>query len=227
MARAVQGCGGSNTGPASTTNGPPAECPATPEATIGAACGQAGLTCGPEYSCGAITVTLLCVCTDGTFQCTDGTGAVVDGGDQITCPAQPTTGVCPASEKGAPLVACTEQGLSCSYPSSCPSMLDTCQCAAGTTADGGFGLRFECHPLICMDGGPPAVADSGSGEASSDGSAHDAAPADTGSTQLDASLADAEDSAADGDAMGADSSPTLDASGDGPEGASSDDAPSE
>jgi hypothetical protein len=145
-------CNGSTPSPSPAEAQAPM-CPATPAATIGAACGVAGLRCGPEYTCGLLQVTLLCVCQDGTFQCTDGTGHQLDSPDAVICPPAAATSSCPATERSAQLASCTEQGLLCSYPSSCPSTLDACQCSAGTTASGGFGLRFECRPATCVDAG--------------------------------------------------------------------------
>jgi hypothetical protein len=160
-------------------------CPTTPDETIGVACAVPGLTCGPEYMCGVATVTLFCVCTSGTFQCTDGQGSPVVAGAALACPGTPTTSACPANERVAQLAACTEQGLLCSYASSCPSMVDQCQCSPGTTATGTFGLRFECHPANCVDGGP--VVDASPRDATGAEAATDAtSTADTGSDAHDA-----------------------------------------
>jgi hypothetical protein len=208
-------------GACSSTSSPPpatpdaqATCPTTPEETIGVACAFPGLTCGPEYTCGTSTVALLCVCTAGTFQCVDGTGAAVAPDASLACPGTPATSACPTTETTAELATCTEQGLICSYLSSCPGMLDQCQCAAGATVSGGFGLRFECNPLTCVDGGPPVDAappvDAGP-------SVDATLPADAGGRGSDAGAEGGLDAGADG-AMAADAgaTPARDATSDAP-----------
>lgn len=137
-------------------------CPATLTETIGVACDIAGRMCGPEYTCGILRVSLLCVCTGGVFECTDGAGNKLDAGTAPACPAPPRPGVCPPTEKNAQLASCTEQGLTCAYPSACASRVDQCQCFPGTTINGDFGLRFDCIPATCggFDGGT-IVFDSG------------------------------------------------------------------
>ncbi|HZU84741.1 MAG TPA: hypothetical protein VE987_17545 [Polyangiaceae bacterium] len=142
-----------------------------PEETIGAACAVVGLRCAPQYACGIDTAILTCVCTAGSFACTDFAGNEVST-TPPPCPAAPSrAGACPSTERTASLAPCSEQGLVCSYPSACPSRVDPCQCSAGARADGGFGLRFECHPFLC---GAPA----GSGGPDSGGAADAAAPGD-------------------------------------------------
>jgi len=140
-----------------------AVCPSTPEETVGAPCAVPGLRCGPQYTCGSFQASLLCVCTDGVFHCTDGTGRQLRDGGSAMCPGPAPAGACPPTERSAQLASCGEQGLLCSYPSPCTSRLDQCQCFGGATADGGFGLRFECVPAVCggPDAGPP-VEDAGS-----------------------------------------------------------------
>jgi hypothetical protein len=155
-------CGGSKAASPSAHPNPEATCPATADETIGAACAVAGLQCGPLYMCGINQALLFCVCTGGVFQCADGAGNPLAAGAIPTCPAPTRGGSCPSTERGAALSSCSEQGLLCAYPRACPSRFDQCQCFPGTTADGGFGLRFECTPALC--GGSDAgriVLDSG------------------------------------------------------------------
>ncbi|HEY4013334.1 MAG TPA: hypothetical protein VGM06_08350 [Polyangiaceae bacterium] len=191
----------SSASPPATHAAAQAVCPATPEDTIGVACSVSGLTCGPEYTCGVSTVALFCVCTAGAFQCVDGTGAPVAQGDVLACPDASATQICPASERTAELAACTEQGLLCTYASSCPSMFDQCQCTAGTTASGAFGLRFDCNPSTCPDGGPPV-----DGAAPVDGGVPtDAAP------PVDAGASTPDSGAAGGLDGGSDAAPPPDA----------------
>ncbi|MDP8999793.1 MAG: hypothetical protein M3O46_06755 [Myxococcota bacterium] len=156
-------CGDSKATPAAMQADVQVGCPATLPETIGVACVGDGRTCGPEYTCGVLRVSLLCVCTGGVFECTDGTGNKVDAGTVPACPASPHPDVCPASERNANLASCNEQGLTCAYPSACASRVDQCQCFPGATLDGGFGLRFDCIPATCagFDGGI-IVFDSGS-----------------------------------------------------------------
>jgi hypothetical protein len=77
-------------------------------------------------------------------------------------------------------------------------MLDQCQCSPGTTTDGGFGLRFDCHPSTCVDAAPVVdaglVVDAGAhdalgAEAAADGG--DATTTDTGSALAGDATADA------------------------------------
>ena len=142
--------------------GPLAVCPSTLAETVGAACGVPGLRCGPQYPCGLLQASLLCVCTEGTFRCTDGTGRRVTDGGKPMCPQPAPAGSCPASETSAQFASCGEQGLLCAYQSPCSQRLDQCQCFSGAISDGGVGLRFECIPAVCN--GPeagPAPPDSG------------------------------------------------------------------
>lgn len=166
------------TGACSPDAGPPtggadaiAVCPSTPEETIGAACAVPGLRCGPQYACGLAQVSLLCVCTGGTFQCSDGAGHQIANGGTPMCPQPATAGSCPSSEKSAQFAPCGEQGLLCAYQSPCAPSLDQCECFSGATSDGGTALRFECTPAVCI--GPeagPASTDSGSPIDAQDGS---------------------------------------------------------
>jgi hypothetical protein len=154
-------CDSSTVGAGTAGDARGAVCPATPEETIGAACGFPGLRCGPQYTCGFIAVSILCVCTDGVFRCTDATGAALDAGTPPTCPQGTPAESCPSTELAANLARCTEQGLLCAYPASCTSRFDQCQCFPGAMANGQFGLRFECTPGCgALDGGV-GVIDSG------------------------------------------------------------------
>ena len=155
-------------------------CPSTPEATIGAPCAVPGLRCGPQYACGIFQASLLCVCTDGVFQCTDGTGRQLRDGGRPMCPMPGPGSSCPSTERSAQHASCDEQGLLCAYPSPCAPRLDQCECFPGATADGGFGLRFECIPAVCPgeagsmpvesgdDGGPADSATETSADSNAD-----------------------------------------------------------
>jgi hypothetical protein len=198
------GCNSSDAVPAGAADAQ-AVCPATLQDTIGGRCAASGLVCSPTFTCGILDVALLCVCDGRTFQCTDGAGNPIATVDALACPGSRAGGSCPATERVAQLAPCTEQGLLCAYPSSCPAKYDPCQCFPGVTAGGGFGLRFECQTAHC--GGPDAgiVVDSGiDGDVVTDSS-----------TDADASV----DSATD-----ADSAPPIEA---GPEAESNTDSPSE
>jgi hypothetical protein len=157
---AIAACGPDHT-PTASHPSALAVCPATPDETIGAACGVAGLRCGPQYTCGVLSVSLSCICTGGAFQCTDGAGNPLVPGAPLDCPATQPTASCPATETGAQFASCTEVGLLCAYPSACPGRLDSCQCLSGQIA-GGSGFRFECTRATCSpnDGGAIAI-DSG------------------------------------------------------------------
>jgi len=81
------------------------------------------------------------------------------------CPMPGPGASCPSTERSALLASCDEQGLLCPYPSPCAPSLDQCECFPGVTADGGFGLRFECTPAACPgpEAGSTAV-ESGDGD---------------------------------------------------------------
>jgi hypothetical protein len=80
-------------------------------------------------------------------------------------------------------------------------MFDQCQCTAGTTASGAFGLRFDCNPSTCPDGGPPV-----DGAAPVDGGVPtDAAP------PVDAGASTPDSGAAGGLDGGSDAAPPPDA----------------
>ncbi len=140
-------------------------CPATPEATIGAACATAGLVCAPNYVCGSTTASLYCMCMGGTFSCHDGLGNALTSGQSPICPGTPpATPACPASLKAANLKACTTPGQICAYPSACATAaFDQCTCFPGETATGGFGTVFTCQQAVCpSDGGAaPPTPDAG------------------------------------------------------------------
>jgi hypothetical protein len=173
----------------------PAVCPSTPAETAGAACGVPGLRCGPQYPCGLVQASLLCVCTEGAFQCTDGTGRRIADGGKPMCPQPAPSGSCPASETRAQFATCGEQGLLCAYQSPCSRRLDQCQCFSGPIPDGGVGLRFECIPALCN--GPEArSAPPDSGPAAEASAATDSgleSSADTGAEAGGSEDADATD----------------------------------
>lgn len=186
------GCGSSG---ATSSRAQPvvATCPGTIAQTVGAGCTAAGLVCGPSYACGATDVPLLCVCDGRTFQCTDGVGNQIHSADQVSCPTPIDAGSsCPRTESAAPLAPCRSPGLLCEYPSSCAGTFDQCECFAGATADGGFGLRFECRPSVCgpSDAAGVTVVDAGlDSSLVVDSSAHaDSGNADSGpAIRLDSS----------------------------------------
>ena len=60
-------------------------CPATFDATIGAACTPEGNVCDPTFTCGFATVTVRCLCTQGTYVCMDGSGNPMQPGDTPSC----------------------------------------------------------------------------------------------------------------------------------------------
>jgi hypothetical protein len=200
-AASAPACNSSSSSGASAPEAGPV-CPLRPEDTIGVACAFEGLRCGPQYTCGFLQVTLLCVCTEGTFHCTDSTGAEVVAPPD--CPAESgDAGGCPRTAPLTTLDPCTDDGLLCAYPTSCPGRFQQCQCAPGTFGDGGFGLRFACQALTCdesdgatapvadasrpdADGGPSAATDAGDARAADAPSSADApTDADAGVT-LDA-----------------------------------------
>jgi len=120
------------------------------------------------------------------------------------CPATPEAGSCPPTEARASFASCSETGLLCAYASACPSSFDQCECFPGKTADGGFGLRFECSPALCtlgdsgapIDGGSDSMFDAGESGAGSDSAAEaDARP--SGDAAAEADSARGADSASD------------------------------
>ncbi len=180
----LAGCQASSNETVSPPDATAPYCPTTLAQTIGAPCAEAGLLCGPEYTCDLIQVSLLCVCTEGLFRCTDGLGHVLEGGQTPVCPSAPEAGTCPATEDLATSASCTDQGLLCSYAAECEGGLDQCQCFPGALGDGGFGLLFECQPAYCGSDAATDFADSGAdaGDGSSDG-------ADAGSDALESDAA--------------------------------------
>jgi hypothetical protein len=153
----VGACGSSTESPVAPLDAEAAVCPPTPEDTVGKPCGNEGLVCGPQYSCGITQASLYCVCTGDTFQCRDGENRTVAPGATLPCDAVASTPApCPASEAAAGVAACSLVGQICAYQSRCPSMFDTCSCFPGATADGGFGPVFICKAAICgSDAGLP------------------------------------------------------------------------
>jgi hypothetical protein len=183
-----------------TSQGVQPLCPSTPEATIGARCAVPGLRCGPQYACGILQASLLCVCTDGIFQCTDGTGRQLRDGGRAMCPMPGPGSSCPSTERGAQLASCDEQGLLCAYPSPCASKLDQCECFPGATADGGFGLRFECIPAVC----PGSEAGSTPVESGDDGGPSDSATETSTDSSADSNTDTGHDDGGETDALPSD-----------------------
>ncbi|MDP9033788.1 MAG: hypothetical protein M3O50_03200 [Myxococcota bacterium] len=192
-ALAVASCSSSNSpAPAAAEAG--ALCPATPELANGQACAPEGLRCAPEYACGITTAILVCTCTRGSFQCVDGAGMPVDPGAPPSCPGSPfDAGPCPPTESAAQLAACSAPGQLCAYPSACSGMFDTCQCFAGRTTAGQFGLRFECSARSCLytEAAAPAGTDAKGTPDSSDAASSPALDASEGgeaATPFDAGM---------------------------------------
>ena len=74
-------------------------CPTTVDTTVGATCGSPGEVCSPTYPCALATVTVRCVCQEGSFQCVDGSGNPFLAGATPSCgEAGPTPTACPATE---------------------------------------------------------------------------------------------------------------------------------
>jgi hypothetical protein len=147
----------------------PQVCPATVDDTVGKSCTQEGLTCSPEYACGAAVATLQCVCRAGQFVCSSG-GGRVDAGDPLPCGSPVPAGQCPPSESTAAFAPCIEQGQVCVYPARCPGIpgYDECYCFSGIAKTGGIGLRYEClNSCSGTDAGAPPV-DSGGLDARAD-----------------------------------------------------------
>jgi hypothetical protein len=210
LSAAALGCNGSPAAPPT-----PAEagaiCPATVEATIGARCAVVGLRCGPQYTCGLLQPTLLCVCDGASFHCTDSVGNEVD--TSPTCPGPVATQSCPANGAGVQNLACKEQGLLCPYPSSCAGQYDQCQCSPGALVDGGFGLRFDCQRGTCRDAGPAIIFDSSVGDT---GGGREAS--------ADGTVASSESGTA-ADSSATDATTPADSPGDGPTAGEAGDAP--
>jgi hypothetical protein len=157
-------------------------CPATVEATVGAACSPEGDVCDPTFTCGFSTVTVRCVCTQGTFQCVSGDGGAFAAGDTPACGKNPTPGTCPATEDTAAKATCTqaESGQQCAYAPKCAGgtlAFDRCTCGPKSS---GSGFGYECENSCNSGTGPVPEAGSSSGgqdaapEASDAGSASDA-----------------------------------------------------
>ncbi|HEY8039737.1 MAG TPA: hypothetical protein VIF15_08090 [Polyangiaceae bacterium] len=178
-ATAATGC--SSTSASTTQPDASVVCPATPDDSIGKACAQEGLRCGPAYPCGFLTVPLLCICTGGSFQCTDGAGNQLNPGDTPQCPGVPKNPpACPATELLAIQASCSSSqiGQTCAYPPQCPGgtlAYDVCSCMSGATKTGN-GLGFECDNTCGggsgFDAGVDAGAD-GAGDGAPEGSAND------------------------------------------------------
>jgi hypothetical protein len=167
----------------SATSGPPVPpagnaCPGTVEATVGAACDSPGEVCSPTFPCGLATVTVRCICQEGTFQCTDGSGNPFASGGTPSCgEAGPAPMACPATESAAMTTACTlaEDGQQCPYPPSCPGgtlTFDRCTCEPNLD---GSGFAYACENA-CHSGSvpvPEAGTSPGGGDGSSDAPAGD------------------------------------------------------
>jgi hypothetical protein len=175
---ASTGCSSSSPG-----NAPPTAqsnaCPATIDATVGAACSKQGQVCGPTYTCGTTQVPITCTCFNGTFQCIDSAGNPFDNSSPPSCNTHPASGTCPASESAANLAPCTEAqvGQQCAYAPQCPGgtmAYDVCTCTSGTTKTGAQGLVFICENSCSGATGP--VPDSGSPQPDSGTPGSDAEP---------------------------------------------------
>lgn len=195
-ASAALGGGGCSSTQASAADAgvAPTVCPDTPEATIGAACSQEGLVCGPGYACAGTTVSLYCACTSGVFVCRDGTGQTLQAGGTPACPSSPPpANACPATTSAANLTSCATTGQMCTYLSACPGALDVCTCFPGATADGGFGKVYGCQAATCAaDAAPPppggdAGVDAAPPEASAPGDARSDATSDASDEGQDTS----------------------------------------
>jgi hypothetical protein len=179
VAHLALGCS-SSTAPAAAADAE-AICPATVADVVGAACAVEGLVCFPQYACGILPAIASCTCAGGAFACTDVTGKSLAPGSALACPAPMASEACPATEMLANQHSCTEPGLECAYPSTCPSSTDydQCECFTGALLDGGTGLRFEC-PSPCDSGAVPLV------PLDAATPPNDAAPADAQSTDAHA-----------------------------------------
>jgi hypothetical protein len=174
------GCRSSSTSSVSVGGDAGDACPTTVDTTVGATCGSPGEVCSPTFACALATVTIRCVCQDGTFQCVDGSGNPFLAGATPSCgEAGGTPIACPATESAAMTGACSlaEDGQQCAYPPKCPGgtlAFDLCTCEA---SPGGSGFVYDCQNA-CNGGTEPipeAGADSGGGDGSSDALAGDGA----------------------------------------------------
>jgi hypothetical protein len=202
------------------------QCPATVALTVGAACSDEGLLCGPEYTCDLTDVPLLCVCTAGVFACTDATGKAIVAGETPACPRD-TEPVCPPDEESAMSASCDDIGLLCDYPSACVGGVDSCQCIGA-----GSSPAFQCEPAPCpgaeagmvaADGGADVEREGGGEDAGSGGDTDATVTEDAGEDAAATAVADSgsgvADAVHDADAgpgldatLGAESSPAADAS---------------
>ena len=132
-------------------------CPATVDTTVGATCASQGLVCSPTFPCGLATVTVHCMCEEGTFQCIDGSGNSFVAGSTPSCgEAAPPPMVCPATESAATTAACAvgENGQQCAYPPECPGAtlaFDRCTCQPRPD---GSGFSYDCQNA-CNGGNEP------------------------------------------------------------------------
>jgi hypothetical protein len=113
-------------------------CPATFAAVAGASCSIEGQSCTYLAPCTTFASNATCVCTGGSFSCTG------FGDASTSCPVLSTTEQCPATEKSASGLFCSDLGLVCTYPSVCPGIptFDSCQCIGARSAD--EKNHFEC-----------------------------------------------------------------------------------
>ncbi len=196
-------CVGTAAGCSESSSGSPAAdagavCPATVDAAVGHACGVEGLSCSPLYACGLVAATATCTCQGGLFSCADVMGKALGAGDAPACPPLGAGQSCPATESAAKLSNCTEPGLLCSYPSTCPEAryLDTCECFTGKNAAGTSSLHFQCSTAcpagdasaLPVDSGADTEAEAAPADARPDSPAEAASPG--GDASIDARTAD-------------------------------------
>jgi hypothetical protein len=170
-AGAVDACNTVTSTGLGNTAGPEPACPASLDAVSSATCTAEGQACSYLYPCVTIPASATCVCSGGHFECHSPDGGSLD---DASCPVLKTTEVCPASERSADGLFCSELGLICYYPSACASVpaYDPCQCVGGRTD--AEGPHFECS--VSCEG--PSDANTGGGPADSEPSG----PSDGAST---------------------------------------------
>jgi hypothetical protein len=131
-------------------------CPATIDATVGAACNTEGAVCSPTFPCGIATVTIFCSCTLGTFQCVDGNNMAFTAGETPTCGDASILGSCPSTESQASIGSCTQaqSGQQCAYAPECTGgtlAFDRCTCEPVPT---GAGFAWSCENACNSGTGP-------------------------------------------------------------------------
>ena len=154
---AMVACSSSSTAPAAAT--PAVACPASLQAALTATCGSASESCAYLYSCGEFSAPATCACDSGRFSCVDVANIPIeDDGSAPTCSILTADKGCPLSESAASMMACSELGLQCAYPSVCKGIAgyDTCQCNPDPTG-GGAVPHFECLHVCDLfpDASPP------------------------------------------------------------------------